>query len=67
MSPKPGDLVQISDSIMKHWREGHQWGYVAIVTKIEAMEITLLCNTGFVKELPVQLSPQYLKVINETR
>ena len=61
-----GDLVAISDSITKHWREGSQWGSVAIVTKIEAMEITLLCDTGLVKELPVQLSSQYLKVINET-
>lgn len=64
---KAGDLVAISDSITKHWPQGHQWGFIAIITKIEAMEITLLCSTGFVRELPVQLSSQYLKVINEAR
>lgn len=64
---KQGDLVQISDSIAKSWRDGLQWGSFAVIIKIEAMEITLLCNTGFIKELPVQLSSQYLKVANETR
>lgn len=64
---KPGDLVRISDKIAKHWRDGEQWGSVAIVAKVEGMMITLVCNTGFIRELPVQLSPQYLNIINETR
>ena len=62
-----GDLVEISDKITKHWRDGASWGSLAIVAKVEGMMITLVCNTGVVRELPVQLSPQYLNVINETR
>ena len=64
---KPGDLVQISDKISKHWRDGSQWGTLAIVSRVEGMMITLVCNTGFIRELPVQLSPQYLTIINEIR
>lgn len=62
-----GDLVKIDDRIQATWRDGEQWGSIAVVTRIEGMMITLVCNTGFIRELPVQLSPQYLKVINETR
>ena len=62
-----GDLVTISDNITKHWRDGTSWGSLALVTKVEGMMITLVCNTGLIKELPVQLSSQYLKVVNETR
>lgn len=62
-----GDLVEISDKIAKHWRDGASWGSLALVAKVEGMMITLVCNTGVVRELPVQLSPEYLKVINETR
>jgi hypothetical protein len=64
---KPGDLVLVSDKITKHWKDGGSWGSLALITKIEGMMITLICNTGFIRELPVQLSSQYLKVINETR
>jgi len=64
---KPGDLVRISEKIPKFWRDGSQWGNIAIVAKVEGMMITLVCNTGFIQELPVQLSPQYLSIINETR
>ena len=64
---KPGDLVRISEKITKHWRDGSQWGTLAIVAQVEGMMITLICNTGCVRELPVQLSPQYLSIINETR
>lgn len=64
---KPGDLVEISYKITKYWKDGGSWGSIAIITRIEGMVITLVCNTGFIRELPVQLSPQYLKVINETR
>lgn len=64
---RQGDLVEISDRIRSAWRDGHEWGFLAIVTKVEGMMISLLCDTGFVKEIPVQLSPQYLKVVNETR
>jgi hypothetical protein len=63
---KPGDLVRISEKIPKFWRDGHQWGSIAIVAQVEGMMITLVCNTGFIRELPVQLSPQYLSSIDET-
>ena len=65
MSPRAGDLVKISARI-KNWPDGDLWGSVALVTRVEGMMITLLCNTGNVREIPMQLSPQYLEVIDET-
>lgn len=63
---KQGDLVKISPRILS-WRNGDEWGTIAIASKIEGMMITLVCNTGNVRELPVQLASQYLEVVNETR
>lgn len=65
---KRGNLVKINSRI-HNWPRGTEWGTLAIVSKIEAMIVTLVCDTGFVKELPMQLVPQYLEVVggNEAR
>ena len=65
MRVERGDLVRVN--IPEAWPDHLEWGTTALVTDVRGMMIKLFCESGHVKELPVQISSRYLEVIREGR
>ena len=65
MKIKRGDLVRLY--IPEAWKGYEEWGKMALVVDVHGMMIKLFCDSGYTKEIPVQIHERYMELMSEGR